>query len=431
MLRSYYCILPTKLQLHIQTIDGNTEAVKLALDRGLDIYINVKDDDGRTPLHYGARHGRMEIVKLLLERGADINVKDDVYGHTALHLAAQGHTKTVKLLLDKGVADINVKNKFGYTVLHIAAEYGNTEIVKLLLDRGIDMHAKNNDGKLAIYYAKQQKQTKIVELLLRREKQRQIVEFRLKHPQQTCSFLILAGTTDPPKSINAESELDNNNDDDKNDDGKANGNYLPQVIKNIQIVEHDLIKNIDHNSNHCFKYELFNCYRNMRATKKEALHQIDGVFQDAIKYETYFGYRNNRVGIYYTGHGSNGNWCFIDGVITLKDIFDIISKYEKCYVSYLRFEICIYSQCCKSGNWCKELSNYAEYCGEHYVDIDIYASSHPDNVSFGNEDGSYWTKYYWENMKDVADKVNGSMATVHGGKYRMSLANKNKYWLRF
>jgi ankyrin repeat protein len=75
------------------------------------------------------------MVKLLLDKVADVNVKNN-YGKTALIAAAGGgHTDIVKFLLSK-VADVNVKNEYGNTALMAAAEGGHTNIIELLKKYG-------------------------------------------------------------------------------------------------------------------------------------------------------------------------------------------------------------------------------------------------------------------------------------------------------
>ncbi|KAH7000722.1 ankyrin repeat-containing domain protein [Ilyonectria destructans] len=71
------------------------------------------------------------IVKLLLEKGADVEAKDE-YGRTPLSWAAEdGHEDIVKLLFEKG-ADVEAKDKHGGTPLSRAAAKGDEAIVKLL-----------------------------------------------------------------------------------------------------------------------------------------------------------------------------------------------------------------------------------------------------------------------------------------------------------
>ena len=101
--------------------------------------------------------------------------------------------------------------------------------------------------------------------------------------------LILAGTTDPP-GYNAQCE-----EREDSSDCKENGNYLKQVIKNMQIVEHS-IKWGEHDDG--YKYRLYNSYKNNKAKRSDALQQIVGLFEEA-KAKKCSGW--NRVKIYYTG----------------------------------------------------------------------------------------------------------------------------------
>ena len=72
-------------------------------------------------------------MKLLLDKNADVESKDDKYGQTPLSWAAEkGHEVVVKLLLDKN-ADVESKDKYGRTPLSWAAKNGHEAVVKLLL----------------------------------------------------------------------------------------------------------------------------------------------------------------------------------------------------------------------------------------------------------------------------------------------------------
>ncbi len=74
------------------------------LDKGADV--NAKFRYGATALFKAAERGHTEVVKLLIERGADVNVKDTFYGATALYWAMQkGHTGVVRAILAKSAED--------------------------------------------------------------------------------------------------------------------------------------------------------------------------------------------------------------------------------------------------------------------------------------------------------------------------------------
>ena len=100
--------------------EDNVEAVATLLDENSNMVEN-KSATGHTALHYAAQSGHSEIVKLLLERTANINAVTDEYS-TALHLASEeGELDVVKLLID-GKVDVNAQDLDGRTALHKACE---------------------------------------------------------------------------------------------------------------------------------------------------------------------------------------------------------------------------------------------------------------------------------------------------------------------
>jgi ankyrin repeat protein len=71
-----------------------------------------------------------------LDKGADINAKEAIIGRTALIMASDAnHTEVVRLLLEKG-ADVNAKTKYGKTALALAKIKDHTDIVQLLEKAG-------------------------------------------------------------------------------------------------------------------------------------------------------------------------------------------------------------------------------------------------------------------------------------------------------
>jgi len=121
---------------------NDLEKARLLVAKGADV--NARSKQGSTPLLIAAADdGASEVVKLLLERGADILASDESH-ETALNQAAYANDlATVKLLLRKG-ADVNAKDVAGETPLMNAAAEGNPEMVRMLLAHGADVNSVSN-----------------------------------------------------------------------------------------------------------------------------------------------------------------------------------------------------------------------------------------------------------------------------------------------
>jgi len=108
---------------------GDIEAVKQHLAAGTDV--NEKANDGVTPLHFATTK---EIAELLIDNGADVNVKHGLSGETPLHYAAyKGHKEIVELLIAKG-ADLNARDVDGFTPVDLAK--GHPGIADMLRKHG-------------------------------------------------------------------------------------------------------------------------------------------------------------------------------------------------------------------------------------------------------------------------------------------------------
>jgi len=155
--------IPSLVSLFKAVKDGDTTQLRLLVQRGADL--NACDPSGRTALHRAAWDGRMVIVDLLLESGAKLNVQDHS-GYTALHIAAEkGHEEiTSKLLKDR--AAINMQTESGDTAIHLAVLNGHEAIVRLLLENGTQICNQNSKGATALHLAAASGNLAIVALLL-------------------------------------------------------------------------------------------------------------------------------------------------------------------------------------------------------------------------------------------------------------------------
>lgn len=131
--------------LHVAIMCGHLDIVKLLVERGA--YIGP-DKAWRTPLHWPGGKNEVEIAKFLLEKGVNIHEADEK-GMTALHFAASYNApKLVQFLILKN-SNINAKDVDGWTPLHWAARFGEDSI-RPLVEFGANMHEKTKDGYSAI-----------------------------------------------------------------------------------------------------------------------------------------------------------------------------------------------------------------------------------------------------------------------------------------
>jgi hypothetical protein len=141
-------------QLHNCAEKGLTTSVKRLLSIR-NINLNVKDvGDGWTPLHWAAYNGHIEISRLLLQNGAEVNARSS-NGYTPLHWAARnGHVDILHLLVENG-ANLEAQSNYGERALHLAAYFGHLPFIQELISRyHVDINARVNDGRTALWMAR-------------------------------------------------------------------------------------------------------------------------------------------------------------------------------------------------------------------------------------------------------------------------------------
>ena len=130
---------------------GLLNTVRLLIDKGVDVHVH---DDA--PIFFAAFGNHLEIVRLLITEGANVHV---YHNHPLRYAAECGRKEMVKILIAAG-ANVNVSND---TIICTTALKGHAEIVGLLIDAGADINAKNN---LPLRFAIRDSKDDVVRILI-------------------------------------------------------------------------------------------------------------------------------------------------------------------------------------------------------------------------------------------------------------------------
>ncbi|KAK3584491.1 hypothetical protein CHS0354_006023 [Potamilus streckersoni] len=138
--------------LHVAVLTNMLSVVERLVSRN--VRIDLQDHHGNTPLHLACTKGNLKIVSVLLESSflKKTLEKRNADGVTCVHIAAlNDHLDVLGILLEKG-ANVNAReSKSGRTVLHFAAETGNVRLLDLLLScSDVNINAENYDGATAL-----------------------------------------------------------------------------------------------------------------------------------------------------------------------------------------------------------------------------------------------------------------------------------------
>ncbi|XP_039593324.1 transient receptor potential cation channel, subfamily N, member 1 isoform X2 [Polypterus senegalus] len=144
---------------------GHTEIVKILLQNHA--RVDVFDEHGKAALHLAAENGNKEIADILLQHKAFVNAKTKL-GLTPLHLAAQnGYNRLVKLLVETHMASIDVLSLTKRTPLHVAALSGQLDVCSTLLNIKADINATDIHGQTPLHLAAENDHSEVVKLFLK------------------------------------------------------------------------------------------------------------------------------------------------------------------------------------------------------------------------------------------------------------------------
>lgn len=149
----------------------NEETAKLLISRGAHVNVLSRRPASaghiltvtKEPLHYAAGDGCATVVELLIARGADVNARSLDYGETPLHEAVL-HKDVIAMLIANG-ADINARNFSGDTPLHVAVDNGRPA-TEWIIAAGADVNCENNYGDTPLHVALRIGNEHVAELLI-------------------------------------------------------------------------------------------------------------------------------------------------------------------------------------------------------------------------------------------------------------------------
>ena len=139
---------PLGIELEQEQVEGGKAKIREMF--GTDAKLNTETlpnvQANSADLWAAARTGDLKAIKRYIEKGEDLNALDKTFQLSAVAWSAlHGQTEVVRLLIESGV-DVNIKNGDGATPLHSAAFLGRVDVAKLLLENGADIKARDNDG---------------------------------------------------------------------------------------------------------------------------------------------------------------------------------------------------------------------------------------------------------------------------------------------
>ncbi|CDQ78336.1 unnamed protein product [Oncorhynchus mykiss] len=150
--------------LHVCCRKTDLEMAKVLIENGANV--DIQNEEGQTPLHIAAWEGDVLMLKLFYQSKANPNVTDKM-DRSPLHIAAErGHTNVVEVLTEKFKSNVLARTKDGSTLMHVASQCGHPETALTFLKKGVPLHMPNKSGAMCLHAAAKQGHTAVVKSLL-------------------------------------------------------------------------------------------------------------------------------------------------------------------------------------------------------------------------------------------------------------------------
>ena len=143
----------TSITLHEACAAGLLQHVQMMINHNKDI-IEEWSTHGFTALGIASHFSKEDIVRLLLMNKADPNICSQNGFHVyPLHTALSNNNSNISKMLIEAGAEVNVRQHGGFTPLHFAAQHGNIDLIIILLEHGADVTAVTDTGESAASFA--------------------------------------------------------------------------------------------------------------------------------------------------------------------------------------------------------------------------------------------------------------------------------------
>jgi ankyrin repeat protein len=147
----YYSSEEDEVDIHHYVLTGTEAEVEWALSKDRLRMLNIKDPDGRLPLHSATKAGLMKMSVLLIKRGSFYDCKDGIAATPLMLAAGEGYTEIARMLLECG-ANIKMKDNNGWTCLHHAVNSAHIDCAVMLIKRGALLSAEEfKNGKTVLH----------------------------------------------------------------------------------------------------------------------------------------------------------------------------------------------------------------------------------------------------------------------------------------
>ncbi|XP_035380821.1 transient receptor potential cation channel, subfamily N, member 1 [Electrophorus electricus] len=150
--------------LHVCCRRKDVEIAKVLVEFGANL--DFQNGEGQTPLHIASWEGDETMLKLFYQNKANPNIVDKM-DRSPLHIAAErGHTNVVEILTEKFKSNVLARTKDGSTLLHIASQCGHPETALAFLKKGVPLHMPKKSGAVCLHAAAKRGHAAVVKSLL-------------------------------------------------------------------------------------------------------------------------------------------------------------------------------------------------------------------------------------------------------------------------